>query len=183
MEKLKIGFDLDGVIYPWHELVYNYLKETIKLKASFSEFWKDPTNYVSKELIYSFEIDPVFMSKCYPKHDDLLLIQNLAKNFEIFYITARKPQVSVATKTWIKHHKFPYPENLIIVNKSKVEPVIENNIKIFVEDRDKYAIELRDYCEVFLIKKPWNEHIQNEFVCLNQLAELANFLDVYNKKI
>lgn len=173
----RVGFDLDGVLYPWHELVYYHLtKEEIIKDVSFSDFWVNVDKFISSQLLYSFTVDPVFMSYAHPDIDDHKTIVSLAKNYEIFYITARVPEVAIATRNWIKYHKFPYPENVFVVQEKKLEEIKRNNIRYFVEDRAEYALELRDFCKVFLVKKPWNESIQHEFICINKVSDLQGLL-------
>ena len=44
--KKRLGLDIDGVLYPWQEVVYNYECYHSKEQRNFYNFWKDATEKV-----------------------------------------------------------------------------------------------------------------------------------------
>src|SRR3989304_5839581 len=116
---MNLGFDIDGVLYPFHEVVYNYCHRDLGMKLTYDEFWYNIIN-----------------------------------------------------------DKFSKQENLFITNNGdKAKYIVDHKIEVFVEDRDKNALELKDYTKVILVKKLWNESIRDQFLCVDSVLELPSVLE------
>ena len=80
-------------------------------------------------------------------------------------------------------NKLPQQENLFITNNGdKAKYIVDHKIEVFVEDRDKNALELKDYTKVILVKKLWNENIRDQFTCINTVLELPEVLERINNE-
>lgn len=176
----KIGFDLDGVLYDWHGVVYTWMQDYHKdFDVPYAEFWLEWIQKEENRKLADFLTKvPTLCTKIIMSDSMNKMLWDLSKDLEIFYITARPREVHFATSWWIKTSKVPYPENLIFA-KDKVPHIIDNSIDFFVEDMVKHALELRNYTNVILINKPWNEIIQGEFPLLSSVLEIPELLGVY----
>jgi len=56
--------------------------------------------------------------------------------------------------------------------------ILKHDIDIFVEDRDKYIRALQEYTQIIVVKKLWNQHLWDEFPCINHVTELPEKLRV-----
>jgi len=177
VKKVQIGFDVDGVLYPWHERVYDYMTRNYGFRGTLGQLFVDLNN--------PRRYDPGFIKQIVEKKEFyrgepyklvVSFLEELAKDYELHYITARPLQTSVATKAWFKEHKFPYLENVVVVEDSKSKEILERRIAYYIEDRVKHALELKDLTNIILVRKPWNEKIQDQFPCMNSILELGNYL-------
>ena len=178
---MNLGFDLDGVLYPWHEKVHREMLHRGETTESFDKFWQEGWLRMKEEnrvLYMNYVNDPLMYSSSAPYYtvEDLL---NSWKNqgHKIWYITQRPLHLKFVTESWVKRWKFPYPENLIRVEESKKLPVIENEIDLFVEDAIRHAEELKNYTKVILIKRPYNKEIQKEFITISNVTELPQYIN------
>lgn len=174
----SIGFDLDGVLYDWHRVVYSWTIENTKdLDISFEDFWLDYIRKDEHKMLAAFLTKvPIFVTNLIMSEPMRNMLWNLAKTNEIFYITARPQEVHFGTEWWIKTSKVPNPENLIFA-KDKLPYIIEHDIDYFIEDMTKHAIALRKHTNVILVEKPWNTIIQDEFPTIHSVLELPKIME------
>jgi len=182
-----IGFDLDGVLYPWHEIVLEYCKKSgfidrsVNLKKLFNPF--DSTNIFDNQfnsiLRHNILHNPTLYDKAPIRKDYLRILNNLAKLTRIIYVTFR-PFVEV-TMHWMKYNKLPYYNDTFIVNggpSGKVNVVKENNCLLYIDDRVDVAKVLSPITKVLLLNRPWNEDWKEEgnVVRIYSLDEIKNHL-------
>jgi len=85
----------------------------------------------------------------------------------------------LSTHKWFKDSAVPYLENVFIAtDDNKVPFILKHDIDIFVEDRDKYIRALQEYTQIIVVKKLWNQHLWDEFPCINHVTELPEKLRV-----
>jgi hypothetical protein len=155
----RLGFDLDGVLYSWTEVVYRELVDHHGLTIPYDAFWTnqqkgdDPYSKVFWDNLVRI---PTFCSALKADPIDVAILNVLASKYEIYYITSRPEDVRLATQNWLIREKFPTPRNLIL-GKSKVDAIKELNIKYYVEDLSKYVDVLKDLTTVIMKRQPWNE--------------------------
>ncbi len=174
----KIGFDLDGVLYDWHRVAYDWIVDVNEnFDIAYDEFWIEWLDRDENHRLADFLVRaPNFVTKIIMSEPMREMLWGLAETNEIFYITARPQEAHFGTKWWIKTSKIPNPENLIFA-KNKLPHIISNEIPIFVEDMTKHALALQNHTEVILIAKPWNTIIQEEFPTIYSVLELPELLE------
>lgn len=172
----KIGFDLDGVLYPWHEIVYEYYKLNNKTKSDYDTFWTvSVPNFNKLELDFLLNTEILYGSACIRK-PVLSLLCTLSKLYEIFYVTARTENLRLVTESWLRRNHLPSKKNLYMGNIAKKDVVEKLGIDYFVEDRLHIAEELSERCKkVFLIDKPWNKGT-DKFIRLYNIEDLYEYL-------
>jgi uncharacterized HAD superfamily protein len=175
----KIGFDLDGVLYDWHKVIYEWVKDySTDFDVSYSEFWLDWIQKEERKKLANFLCKtPIFVTNLIMSESLRKMLWSLALENELFYITSRPKEVRFGTEWWIKTSRIPNPENLIFAFDSKLPYIIDNEIDYFVEDMTKHAIALRDHTQVILISKPWNTIIQGEFPTISDVSQLPELLE------
>lgn len=183
MEKggvMNLGFDLDGVLYPWHERVWRDMVQRKHISSSFTEFWDEEWLVMKDErrtLFMNYVNDPLMYSSSPPYYEVDSLLKGWSKDgHKIWYVTQRADHLDYTTKSWIKRWKFPSPENLIRVAESKKLPIVTNEIDLFVEDAKRHAEELDGFTKVILVKRPYNKDIQDDFTTINNLTELPQYI-------
>lgn len=156
---MNIGFDLDGVLYPWHEAVTQYLEIYKKnLNVSYKDLWSDPYKYLSEEEWDYLASIPTVYETHVPQQKALDLLNKLDKEgHSIFYITHRwSSDVMRVTERYLSKYNFPQRNNLIST-KDKGQAVRSHEIDLFVEDKPETLEELSGLCKVIGISHLWNE--------------------------
>lgn len=163
---VKFGFDLDGVLYPWHELVWENYRERLGVpNISFFDFWKVPGGFVSShegELsIVNMVHDPTMYDKAVVRPEYLAAVKRIAAAVgEVWYITNRFLGAKPETERWLRRSRFPQCEHFVFNSngESKSEAVDRLGIHIYIEDRPKHIEELLGSSLKYLIirDRPWN---------------------------
>lgn len=174
---MNLGFDLDGVLYPWHSSVYRYFVEFKNYKDSYSEFW---TNYwhipsVQEDVVYLTTV-PLFCEDANPIEGGLQLLNYLdSLGHTLHYITNRPEEVVYATQHYLQKQKFPQYENLYI---GKDKPIYARsvNLNLFVDDREKNIIDMTPVCLSLLMAQPWNKDYQDKYPTIYNISEVLKFV-------
>lgn len=183
-----IGWDLDGVLYFWHELVLEYCKrenivdKNMDLKTFFNpvnttSFFDSGLTKVQRRNILD---NPTFYEKEPISPKILKVLNKLAKLAEFVYITCRPNSFSGhVTRSWIKRNKLPYSDNVYLLPGKKTEIVKQASCDIYVDDRVDFANELKDVTLVFLLTRPWNEDWKEppSIVRIHSLDELVKYVE------
>lgn len=152
MKKIKIAIDLDDTLVPTVDLI---VKEIFRDK-SFPAFRgyhsiKDFT-YDEEMALYRYirkTINHQDISGFMPMPGSLSAIKKLAKDFDLYVVTARTKNVKKHTRNWVAYH-FPKMLKKIIFGqyrkegefkKTKGEICKEQGISLIVDDRIDYALD------------------------------------------
>ena len=175
---MNIAFDVDGVIYPWHEAAFEYAKLFLGAKEStVGEYFEDFEEKHPRIYIDNLLNTRHLVSIKFPKKADVLTLKNLSKENRIYYITAIPKELGISRKIWLKKHGFPYAENLILTNHHDKDYYARYyEIDLFIEDRLANAEYLSKITRVILIKRPWNKDGREKFECINTLQDLERIL-------
>jgi uncharacterized HAD superfamily protein len=173
---IKISFDLDGVLYPFHDIVYDYVRRiygegTDLDPYSFWEWFNIRSELWQSNIIRTLDI----YDKAIPSKELLNRLELLSKHLEIFYITSRPLELQFVTRSYLDRYKFPHSYNLFFSDDKSI-PVIENDIDIHVEDRIKHIDEVLPFCKVLLISQPWNRDYQGDVPRYNNIIECLDDL-------
>jgi uncharacterized HAD superfamily protein len=191
-EKIKIGVDIDDVIFPF---MANFLKY-INGKNNTSYSFKDITSYYlwkmgihkSKEedIIVALEFQN---SLCFGElgliEGAKEVIDKISEEYMVHFVTSR-PEVVKDKTTKLLNKYFPrngfkvfYSGDVYGKNLSKTEICKENNISIIIEDNQDYAYDLaKNGIKVFLLDKPWNkDYVKHEnIIKVNKLEDVLELL-------
>lgn len=152
-----IGFDLDGVLYPWQQAAYDWCVRGGYTDIDWETFWN--LWLPSQPKIFSDNLVriPTLYHTMYPTKKQVQFLQALGKKYTIFYITGRPPEMQAVTESFLESVKYPQIENLIFAE-NKTPVVIQQRIELFVDDRHSVVNELAQVCKVLLMNQIYNVH-------------------------
>jgi uncharacterized HAD superfamily protein len=155
---MNIAFDLDGVLYPWHRVIYNYIRENYKdFSATYTELWSNPYSFFTPEWWSYIASVPLMYQSAIPDKDIVDMLQKLdEEGHTIYYVTNREKELERVTRWFLETYNFPQAGNLIIT-KEKDHTVRTLEIDIFVEDKPTNLEMLSPLCKTLGIEHPWNE--------------------------
>ena len=178
-KKQRLGFDVDGVLYPWHEIIYNYMKYEEKETRDFTTFWKDTVEMDYTTGMGKFWLEnSLFLTQRDIKPEILETLNYLTEFYDIYYVTSRPKDNWSITDYWFRRNKLPQVDNLYCVDDGKLSTVLANEIDIYVEDRIKHVLELKNHTQIILIRQPWNEEIWDEISTIDSVTQLPELLGV-----
>jgi len=155
---MNIAFDIDGVLYPWHTAVYNYLLNTKPgFNLSYEELWDPPFTYFNSNGAEYIASLPLLYLNIVPKRAILSMLNTLSDSgHTLYYITYRPDNVHRVTRKYLEDYKFPQYSNLTFdKDKGKMARILE--IDVFIEDRPENLEQLSVLCRTIGISHPWNE--------------------------
>lgn len=171
-----LGLDLDGVLYGWHNAVYDYVKLYRGYTESYTKFWSEDYKNLTSEMWEFLTTIDIFYSSQMPTDDCLKFINDAANKFDIFYVTSRPAYVKLTTEQYLRKYNFPFQENLIFTQ-NKVNEARRYGIDYFVEDMPENAIKLSKVTNVILMAQPWNKDIQDQYLTVTSINQLLEHLE------
>lgn len=178
-----LGFDLDGVIYPWHDAVYNYVTTHMGVTETFENFWTEfDANYT--DIWRQNILDTLHLyANIVPKPRHLLLLHELSKRYRIIYITARDEiKLGWVTHNYLKRYNYPNYEE-VYFSKFKRPIIIEQEVDFFVEDKKSHVQELIGFTDLILMKTIYNKDIWDVVSTIRSLDELPETLKRIENKL
>ena len=131
---MKIGLDLDGVLYDWCRAVYIELTIYHKLDEEYNHFWAETYKDYGKGIFWDNFVRLEHLYGCIPpSRKEMEMLNRIAEKHEIYYITARPKEVTLATEFFLKRHRFPYKENLQFSPRKDMS-YIQNKLDVFFDD-------------------------------------------------
>jgi len=169
---MNIGFDLDGVLYDWHDVVYTYCVNNEGYAGSKSEFWKDYQDFPLDRKL-NFERTTTFFSKKIPSKRVVDFLIELAKDNTLFYITSRKEDVKLTTELYLERYNFPDRDNLFFTD-DKVTHIKLLDIEVFVDDLPSHLDSIGNSATTYLIRQPWNEEVCDNYNTIDSVTDLSS---------
>ncbi len=174
-----LGFDLDGVLYDWHSLVYDLLKRDYNLDIDYYTFWSTEwrkSNY--QKIISGLVGDITLYSRLFIRPSINNVLKELDKYYDLVYITQRPKSAALTTRLWLKKNDVPNYSNVYILE-NKCNAIRELGCAFYIEDRVELAHQIKLLTNVILVAQPWNEGLRNGFEVIFNLEELPDLL--FNK--
>lgn len=166
--KIRIGIDLDDVVFDFVPIFLEFYNEKYGKKILFEEVYTfnlptmlgislEETLNLIRSMILNKEIPLIFKS-------DESIIQ-LSQNYKIFFITSRILRETTLNDLNKLFSDIPF-ELIFSTNtyvnsteKTKGEICKENKINFMIEDNKDYAFDCANNgAKVFLLDKPWNQN-------------------------
>lgn len=171
---MRIGLDLDGVVYDWHSPVYTHFVALENYQGTFTEFWTKYIPSLPKERQeYIVSLDFFYLRRTMSE-EDLNSINKLASLGDIYYITARAKKLRRATEKFLRMNNLPYKDNLIM-SEDKLSYCKLLQIDFFVDDFSSYVEEIGKFTTAFLFAKPWNRD-RRDLPTIYSLEELYKII-------
>lgn len=180
---MNLAFDIDGVLYPWHLAVYNFLDSEGKLPGvSYSDFWINSDDYFTEEYWKYIVTIPTLLETILPERRILDFLEKIdSDGHSIYYITYRTgDSIERVTERYFKRYDFPQVHNLIF-SKNKRDDIVNLEIDMKVDDRYSILRDLVGTCKLFTISRPWNWKHHDDFAnmgitILKHVTELGEYL-------
>jgi len=178
MFRPNIGLDVDGVIYPWHNIVRTYYKMYHNYNGSdayFMDYFNKALSVEEQKYIVSL---PHLYDKAILSPSTKLIIDRLSEIGDLYYITARPESAIDVTHRFFEKSKLPFKENLVF-SRNKAVQMRLNSISFYVDDNQSTIRELQDITTAFWFKVTWWED-KND---LPTVASLAEFLEIIERTL
>ena len=158
---MKIGFDLDGVLYDFHTTVQDYYKIYKGIDMPKDEFWLNYFPSLSKEEQDNVLRTPMFYSTKFPLPSMMRTLYEIDSMAEvIFYITSRPKDVELTTKQYLRKHNFPKYKNVIVTD-DKLPYIKLLKLTYFVDDKVEILDDICLATNAIQFLQPWNQHFKN----------------------
>jgi len=160
---IKWGFDLDGCIVNMIPILLDNIEKEYGYKLEVNDIIKysiEECTSLSKEQVdrcVSLTIASVDRLLPYSNAIEFLNYYHKITNDPIIFVSARQDKEN--TIKWLRLHLPELPwEAHFVRGIYKIQPIIRKNIKVFVEDRLKIAIDLaRQDIKILLLDRSWNQ--------------------------
>lgn len=168
--KLKVGLDVDGVLYPWHSSLERYFRIHKGFTGTSQELWKLFRSFSKEKQAYYVSI-PLLYSDSSPIAGVQEFLPKLAELAEVYYITARSPELERVTVAYFDKYSFPFKENLIF-SKDKATPIRLHRVEYFLDDSPKQIDKISGITKAFLFPAPHNVEVRDKY---NLIESLESF--------
>ncbi len=181
MKRLNICVDIDGTItepYYWLEKANTFFNRNVK-----------PIEVVEYDIHSVLDIDRDDYLTFYNIHGESLhrdsdhrahashVLNALAKQHNIYYVTAREERMKDVTLNWLKEHDMPTAPLYLLGSHHKVQQAKELDCDLFIEDKYSNALELGlSDIKVLLIDCSYNR-----FAPILNIERVFNWLEIRKK--
>ena len=176
---MKIGFDVDGVLYPWHYSIHRYFKELKGYEGDESRFWKEKAKQISEEEWSYLVTIPILYEDTAPIYRTKEYLDMFSEKANLFYITSRPKELARITEKFLKKLDAPFKENLFIAE-DKAPVVRLLSLDYYVDDQARHLERLKGITNVFLYTQPHNTDCREEYNCIRSLGEM--YERIFNAK-
>jgi len=168
---MKIAFDLDGVLYPGHRVVWDLYFSKRHPDLTYDMFWGNVWKSVPKDNWKPFLNQPD--SYMQPARADVVqMMHKISQKRFVFYITQRNPTLAKTTQRWLVKNGFPNPGD-VYFSTSKLEVCRKLEIDLHVDDRIDVMNELADNgIRVLGVKQPGNKDKIHDFPHVDNILSL-----------
>ncbi|GKV68071.1 putative nucleotidase YqfW [Sporosarcina sp. NCCP-2716] len=166
MKKYRFGIDIDGTVTTPSSLLPH-----INRKFGCNLVLDDIREY---DLTAAFDVDPdvfhdwyketeaeICLGSSVQKYAKLILEDWQRKQAELYYISARGPEVLDATLEWFRREQIPYDHVELIGSHRKIETARRFGTDVFFEDKHDNAVDLHEELgiPVILFDTPYNRDV------------------------
>ena len=110
------------------------------------------------------------------------IIDELKKNHNLYFVTARDAKLTDITKNWLNENGFEEIDVYLLGSDYKIQKAKELECHIFIEDNPSNAMQLaNEGMKVLLIDTNYNKEIEHEnIVRVNNWIDIHGFIQEYN---
>jgi hypothetical protein len=174
---IKIGIDIDGVLYPWHWSIYRFFCEQKGFTGSQVEFWRDTFRKLPADVIDYYVALPIHYSDTVPDLSILKAVDEISKLGEIYYITSRSLELESITRKFLNNLNLAFLENLIF-EKDKATFCRMNSIDYFVDDQPEYLDKMKLFVNCYLMAVPHNIDKREGYNLVYSLREFCEIIKI-----
>lgn len=182
------GFDIDGVLYPWHQLAYRWAIDALDMDISYEEFWGKEgfIHKIDKEeewaIFRSNLINNPVLYNCVSIPE--AFVEAVWKINTIFdgktcYLTSRPMGVETSTSRLLVSNGLPNPDKLYFSRSSPKSMLVkELGITHYVEDHRKHIIDLEGKLkQLFMVEHVYNSYLETTAIRINDVTDIPALID------
>jgi len=176
---MRLGFDIDGVLYPWQEVAYIQAVDDHKdFGYSFEDFWrKGIDDTLPKLYMKNLVRNPLLLEIKIPNPELIEMLNRLASKWDIEYISSRPEELFRVTSRYLRKYKFPEADTLILSD-TIITDIRLANFDYYIEDRSDIANQLAKFTKVILVSRPYNKGdlLDNSIIRIDNILDLERIL-------
>jgi len=175
MNRVVLGLDIDGVLYPFHEALYTYFQYEMNYVGTYQEFWLDyiPSMDLEKQKIVMS--NPIPYDMILPSVQVMEFLSYAKDNSEIYYITHRPDELERITRRYFKRYDFPFQDNLIFTG-DKVTACRLYGITHFIDDFVNQVERVSAVADAYLMSRIHNRDYQDGLKIVHNLKEFKEIV-------
>ena len=159
---MRIGIDIDGVITDTINYVASELSKFLNREVKPDEVAHNLGEIENVAQIFMEHGERLLCSLA-PMESAAYSINKLAREHEVYIISARFQIHYDVTLQWLKRHGINVDKVIFTEGKGKSDICIENGIDVFIEDSAKNALDLADHgIKVILYSTEYNSSLRRE---------------------
>lgn len=170
MNKIILGIDIDGVLYPWHESLYTYYQYEMNYEGTFEQFWLDYIPNLCKEKQDYIVRIPMIYEMATPSESVVNFLDYVSSRADVYYLTHRPEELERITRKYFKRYNFPFQDNLFMTG-DKVNACRYLGVTHFIDDFANQVKSVSAVADSYLMAKPWNRDYQEELKTVHNLRE------------
>jgi uncharacterized HAD superfamily protein len=166
---MRIGLDIDGVLYPWHDSIYRHFQQFKGYEGGEVEFWDYFRALPESTQRYYVYID-IFYLDTMPRRSTLDVVPALADLGDIYYITSRAEHLERCTRKFFDMYDLPFKENLIFTE-DKATVIRLKKIDYYLDDLPRFVDQARWITDAYLLTQPHNAGQREGYETVSSLKE------------
>lgn len=190
MKRIRIGIDLDDTLVPTVELLIKEMLKDRKYPAFRGYHSIKDFTFEEEMALYRYirtTINKQDVTEFKPMPGAVYAIRKLAKDFDLYLITARTKSAKKTTRIWIKHH-FPTEFRNIIFGqyrkegdfkKTKGQICKELGISLIIDDRYDYALDCHNHGIKTIVLDYNNSYPWSKGKLPKDMKKAKNWKEVY----
>lgn len=177
--KLKIGIDIDGVIVDTINFTAHEISKHYGFEIS-ADAIAHGTGEVEGLTEYFIENGEYLLSAVAPRENAATVINELAKENEVYLISARYYMHYNTTIKWLEKYDIRVNEVIFTEGKSKIDVCKKIGVEMFIEDSIENAVEIVDLgIPVYLYRTDYNKELNKEGI--THCESWTDILECINK--
>lgn len=182
---MRIGLDVDGVIYEWDKTARYMMREVCPLVTNpddprlrrDAQHWNEIEEIVGKEAFDWLWTEGVRLGLFRYGHlhaGAIQAIRKLATIGDVVLITSRPKQAVNDTMAFLGYLNLPIAAIHILSN-SEPKSTVKPECDIFLDDKPENVVDLQNNTDThaYLMRRPWNEHN----TVLNAVTNWQQYID------
>lgn len=187
--KKRFGIDIDGTVTSPASLI-PFLNDAFGTNIKYEDITQYEltpfVNVTEDELAKWFEENEPRIYKGSPiAQGAKTVLSKWAKQHELFFISARGPQLLEVTKEWFQEQGLTFDHIELIGSHDKIAAAKKYQVEIFFEDKHDNAVMIHEECRipVILFDTPYNQDpLPDGVIRVNNWLEAGQWVDQWLKK-
>lgn len=185
----RFGIDIDGTVTCPSSLI-PFLNQAFQLNITLEDIKQydlSPLVNISKEELAKWfaQNEPIMYEESPLAVGAKEVLADWAKNFELYFISARGSHLLEVTENWFKKHELLFNHIELIGTHDKIEAALKHDIDIFLEDKHDNAVTIAEQCKipVLLFDTPYNrDPIPSNVIRVKNWDEAARWVENWIKE-